>query len=344
MPALSRFIITAVVLLSIAPSVQARRRAVSPGAPVLTPCVVTGLPGIFLSENRGQSFSRNAGDHGLGGNFDIAVLLDDPKRLVTVVRRVVYDSTDGGCRWTERFTIDEEIKHPVHVVPGTGGRAFIWAEEFVYRYDEGAVIKLSMPEAPGALGVDSGNRERVRLLGIASGKSWESLDGGLTWNAAPGSAGGRISAAAFDVSDVNHIVAAVFSSSLVLSRDGGRSWSNAFTPSRTVCRLAFAPGSPNVVWMTTTTLAGSPSVFRSTDGGRRFEAIGTIASIENGVCLPFLASPHDSNIALIPHGALRVYDAATRNITMSDCCNGFIERAAYSPADPDVLVIYARPR
>jgi hypothetical protein len=341
---LARFIVVAVLLFPLAVEAQGRRRAVSFGPPASSTCTVSGLPGFFLSADRGQTFSRNRADVATPGAWDIAVFPDEPQSLITVVRRVVLDSADGGCNWTERYTITDEIKHPIHVVPASGRRAFIWAEEFVYRYDDGSVVKLTPPEPPGALGVNTGNREHVRLLGLVTGKAWESLDGGQTWRAVGGSAGGVINSAAFDPADVNHILAAVQTQGIRRSRDGGRNWSAAATASRTVCRMAFVPGRSNVVWMTVTALAGQNSVYRSTDAGQRFDAIGSITGVENSVCLPLVVNPHNPDVALILFGSIRAYDAITKGVTTASCCNGFVERAVYSPDNPEAMFVFASTR
>jgi hypothetical protein len=333
--------LAAVIAIMFAADAQARRRAVSPGPPPSSGCTVTGLPNFFLSKDRGATFSRNRDPLQRRGNWGIAVLADDPQTLVTVAGLQVLDSLDGGCTWNERYTINETVKHSITVLGATGGRAFIWSEEFAFRYDRGEVIQLTLPEPPNGLGVDPGNRDHVRMVGIASGKAWESLDGGGTWKAAGASAGGTVNSAAFDPGDVNHIIAAIQSQGLRVSRDGGRSWNALATTTRTVCRTAFVPGMPNVVWMTLTTQGNQPAVYRSTNGGQRFDAVGPITGIENNVCLPLAVNPHNPDVAMIVYGTVRTYDAVTKSVTTSSCCGGWIERIAFSPDDPERLYVYA---
>ena len=339
---MSARIVSLVVAIAViaAADAEARRRAVSPGPPS-SGCIVTGLPNFFISKDRGQTFTRNRESLARGGNSGIAIFPDEPQTLVTVVGRRILDSLDGGCTWNERYTITETVKHGITVLAATGGRALIWSEEFTFRYDRGEVVQLTVPEAPAALGVNPANRDHIRIVGIASGKVSESFDAGNTWRAPGASAGGFINSVAFDPADFNHILLAVQLQGLRITRDGGRSWSTGPTPARTVCRTSFVPGAPNVVWMTLTTLGNQPAVFRSTNGGERFDPVAPITGFENNICLPLAVNPHDSNVALVVYGTVRTFDAVTKNVTTSGFAGGFVERVAFSPADPQLYFVYA---
>ena len=160
-----RSIVAAVLTLALARAARgARRRAVGPPPRQDGPCVVRGLANLYVSADGGATWSSNAEPQARSGVWDIVALDTDPETVVAVVNRNIYDSTDGGCTWTLRHTIGEEIHHTVHIAPGPNGRAYVWAEEFISRYDRGEVTPLQKPAPVGALAVNPGNREHVRAL------------------------------------------------------------------------------------------------------------------------------------------------------------------------------------
>jgi BNR/Asp-box repeat len=336
----------AVLLLLCAASLSAagRRRAVRHPSPPEGPCAVRGLANLHYSTDGGVTWSRNADEPTKTGMWDLVSLGGDPEALLAVTSRDVYESTDAGCTWTLEHTITQDIHHTLHLAPAGGKRAFIWTEDWALRYDDGVVITLPLPETIGGLGVNPGNREHVRVLDLDDGRVRESFDGGMTWRDGGGLANGRINAAAFDPSDFQHIIAGVQTRGIVITRDGGRTWTNG-AQTGTVCRVEFVASSPNVVWVTTPTRPGGAAfVHRSTNGGASLEAIGGFTGLESNVCMPVLPNPHDANTAVIPFREIHQFDATRKSVTSWTCCGGRMDRIAWSSADPARVYVYSPPR
>lgn len=341
-----RAVLIAVVLSTFAGSIDAassRRRAVRPPPVPDGPCQVRGLANFFYSNDGGRTFSVNAQPPAQAGAWQIGVFVDDPNRIVTSNGPRVMDSTDAGCTWIERFTIPDQFKHKLHVVPATAGRAFLWTEEFTYRYDSGVVVQVVMPETIGGLAVDPGNREHVRILGLTRGNPYESFDGGANWQPMGGEAGGFVTASAYDPSDINRIVAGVMGRGVVISRDGGKTWTSGVSVApRSVCEIELVPKQPNVIWIELSLNSGQPSVIRSADGGVTAQTVATMTTVDRGLCLPLTADPHNTNLAYIPFRQLYTFDAAARTVSASTCCGGGnIQRIAHSPVDSNRVYIYA---
>lgn len=330
----------AVCLLETVAVAAVRRRAVTPGRPA-GPCVVRGLANFYYSSDGGANWSLNSAAPTKDGSWDLAVLDGEPEALIAVVQRDILDSMDGGCTWTLRHTIAEEIHHTIHITPGPGGRAFIWSEDFVLRYDRGEVIPIATPDRIGGLGVDSGNREHVQVLDVETGIVRESLNGGQTWLAVGPTAGGPINSAAFDPLDFRHILAGVQAKGIRISRNGGKTWSDGAPTNRSICTMSFADGRPDIVWATLPSQAGVAFVQRSSDAGVHLDPIGRIEGVQQGVCLPVQPNRNNPDLAIVAFGAFHTFDAVRKSVTASACCGGRMERVAYSRKDPSRVYIYA---
>lgn len=330
------------VLLSF-PIAAARRRAVVPAAPESV-CTVRGLANLFLSVDRGKTFSRNAELPTFASTRGPAIFEDDPRSLVIAVNSSVFDSIDGGCNWTLRYTLSDSVHHPLRSVAGSRGRAYVWTEELALRYDRGEVTTIKLPEQIGGLGVDRGNPDHVRIASLLFGHLYESFNGGDTWKAIGTETGGFVAAAAFDPADFDHILLGIQNGGLFMTKDAGRNWKtiSPFSSSAYPCQVEFVRNAPNVVWAALVTRATGPTVFRSTNGGAQFEAIARLDGFENGVCAPLVAHPHDPNVAIVPSGTLRSFDAVSKTVTESTCCNVSISRITVSPVDEDVIYVYGR--
>ena len=322
----------------------ARRRAVGP--PPSGPCTeVRGLANLYISRDGGQTFTTNREPSVRGGSWDIAVFEDEPERVLTVTGSHVFDSPDGGCTWSLRYTITEMLKHPLHVVAGSRGRGILWTEEFALRYDSGAVTPIVVPEAIGLLAIDPGNPDRLRLFAVNGGAVYESTDGGANWTRRSNGPGGFVAAAGLDPSNFDHVIVGVSARGLVRTRDGGRTWGDLPDLARsTLCRIEFVKSRPNVVWVTVATRS-TPFVYRSTDGGGRFESIGGVSGLENNLCLTFVANPHNPDDGSILFGTRYEFDAVTKRVDPVNWPgDSNIVRIGYSPADPNVVYVYAAPR
>jgi len=323
----------------------ARRRAVGPGTPpVPGPCVVQGLPNFYYSTDGGAHWSLNAAEPTAAGAWDLAVFPGAPETLLAAVGRNVLDSADGGCTWTLRHTVTEDIHHNIHLVAGPAGRAFLWTEEFVLRYDRGTVVPIAIPATIGGLGIDPANADHVRILDLSTGVPRESFDSGATWQVAGKSPGGHINGTAFDPTDFNHILAGVQNSELRITRDGGQTWSSGAKVGF-VCNLAFVSTQPNIVWIALPTGSSAAYIQRSSDGGVHLDPVSGLAGVENGVCLHLQINPHDPNVAhTLFGGDLHQFDAVLKTVTTSNCCGGRIDLLTYSPNDPSRAYLFSAKR
>jgi hypothetical protein len=333
--------VLAICLCVAASAAAAKRRAVRSVETPSGPCHVRGLANFHYSTDGGNTWSVSDEIPTGAGAWDITAFADEPMSLLAVVGREVFASADGGCNWVRQHTIVEDIHHKIQIARGTAGRAFIWTEEFALRYDGGAVVALTLPERIGAVGVDPGNRDHVRILGVTDGKSWESFDGGASWHDAGGSAGGFIQAAAFDPTDFTHIVAGVQLKGIRITRDGGRTWTNGAATSRAVCFLSVATAQPNVIWATLAAQGSQPNVYRSTNGGTQLTAVGRVENVPDSVCLPVLANPHDASRAVVPFMQFHELDATTSGVRSWSCCGTRMNRLAWSPDDPARVYVQA---
>jgi photosystem II stability/assembly factor-like uncharacterized protein len=339
-------ILAAVLALacSLSMEAQGRRRAVRPSPAPPAICEVQGLAGVFRSEDGGQTFSGNGSTAAFDGLFDMEFLEDPPQTVIGVSLRAVYDSLDGGCTWTKRHTITKELHHPVNIAAGPNGRAFLFSDEILLRYDQSSIVELTPPLAVGTLFVDPGNREHVRMFGIIAGGMFESFDGGATWTNRNRGVGTIARGGAFDPGNFDHMLV-VTNSGVQSTRDAGASWTT-IRFNRTVCDVQFVRGMPNVVWTLLTIRAGSDTVYRSEDGGASFQDIAEVATIGDaeGACLSMVAHPFDADRAVVVFRDLHTIDAIARNATISNCCNANLGRTAYSRVDRDVVLVFASRR
>jgi hypothetical protein len=331
----------AILSLALALTMHAdRRRAATPGLRESGPCAVRGLANVYYSTDGGSTWSRNAETPVLAGISDMAVLDTDPESIVAVIGRNVYDSQDAGCTWSLRYTIGEEIKHAVAIATASNGRAFLFNEEFLLRYDRGEVIVLNEMAPVGMLAVNPGNREHVRSIDAFSAVTRESFDGGATWQQI-GISLGSITAAAFAPNDFDRVILGLQTGGIRTSRDGGRTWRPG--PAGRYCDLGFGGMSSDVIWATTP-VSSQPWIQRSTNGGSSFTSVAGVEGLPSTVCLVLTTNPHDANVIAvpIPQQPLHLIDAVTKRATGLSCCSGARSvRLAWSPRDPARVYAFA---
>lgn len=339
-----RAIAIALVMLAPLPVSAARRRAIVVPVPP-GPCIVRGLANLHVSADGGRTFSQNGEPPAFSGTRGVAVFEDEPQSLVIAVDSSVYDSANGGCTWSLRYTLSTSIHHPLRSVAGSRGRAYVWTEELALRYNRGDVQPMALPGQIGALGVDPANPDHIRIATLERAQLYESFDGGSTWTRIGVEGGAFVAAGAFDPADFNHILLGLQSRGLLVTRDAGKKWSmpaTAFNGAIYPCQLQFVRSAPNVIWAVTVTRAGQPSIYRSTNGGSQFEAIGPLDGLENGVCMPIEPLPFNPNLAIVPFGKLRTFDAVTKSVTESSCCGIDVSRITFSPVDENAVYVYGR--
>jgi hypothetical protein len=305
---------------------------------------VDGLTGLYRSTDGGATFSGNRSDAAIDALFAIRFLEDPPDTVVAASLRAIYDSLDNGCTWTRRYDIPLQLHHPVAISHAPGGRAFVWSDEILLRYDRSEITRLTPPLAIGALGVNPGNRDHVRILTLIGGEMWESLDGGETWTRGSGGPAVGVRGASFHPNDFDHILV-IASQGLMETRDGGRRWTGPTSHGRTLCSAQFVRHMPNVVWLSRTIGAGD-ELLRACDGVQ-FQPAGAlpISGDADGACIPFEAHPFDSNRAVLAFDAIMQADAAAHAVTSSPCCGGARAfRVAFSPSDGELMLVFATPR
>ena len=336
-------VIAAVLFASVADG-AVRRRSVRQLPVTPAGCTdVGGLTGVYRSTDGGATFSGNRSSAAIDALFAIHFLEDPPDTVVAASLRTIYDSLDHGCTWTRRYEIPLALHHPVAISHATGGRAFVWSDEILLRYDHSEITRLTPPLAIGALGVNPGNRDHVRILTLIAGEMWDSFDGGETWTRGTGPAVG-VRGAAFHPNDFDHILV-VAAQGLMETRDGGRQWTGPTSHGRTLCSAQFVRHMPNVVWLSRTIGAGD-ELLRA-DGGSQFQTVGAlpISGDADGACIPFEAHPFDSNRAVVAFDTIMQIDAAARSVSSSPCCGGARAfRVAISPSDRELMLVFATPR
>jgi photosystem II stability/assembly factor-like uncharacterized protein len=196
----------------------------------------------------------------------------------------VYRSDDHGQRWRmcncglgnyAIYSLAVDAKHPDTVYAGT--------PEGVWRSDDGGEHWLGLPTtAPKQQAVIAERNDSVRALcvdpasgtvfaGTPRGKVLVSSDQGATWKQLyelP--AKGAISAVAVSPRDGRRLLAASTTAGLLLSVDGGATWTALATP-KLVRHAAFAPADDQVVYAA----CGKDGVWRSADLGATWTRAGS---------------------------------------------------------------------
>lgn len=298
----------------------------------------------------------------------LAVLPDVPNTLFLAQGRSLLRSTNGGCRWSSVGTVQSTSDgFPISLVAARGDRAYSWSENRsdLARIDGTTITYLAAPVSSiVGVGTDSVDADRVRF-GDGSGRLWESTNGGLTF----ASIGTQVPGgsflyyrAAFDPSDLDHVVYGVVTQGVYVTFDGGATWTKATglsstgTGSVNAFSAVVSSADPNVVWVMALDLAeldaGAPSqgrhIYRSTDGGLTFHPVvdrSTDVILPNGV--PMAAHPTNANVLYFSYGAsfggygadLYRYDDATGQVTKTHNSYHGLRAIAFNPADAAYLYL-----
>lgn len=261
--------------------------------------------GNFLTEDGGVTWTLAS--KGYVGSQTYAVAADPtaPGRVYAGGRPGIFRSDDGGETWlglNSQTGQEAYFGTPIAYAPDPSqpGTVLIADESFgsIYRsIDGGATRQLAFVQPGLYTSADFGNRHGFRALvyshrnpkvafagmryyladlgafrpsyGIA-----KSTDGGRTWAYSndANTTGRNINALAMPRCDDQTVFAGTVEAGVMVSRDGGASWtpSNAGLPSLDVRALAVDPGSPSVVY------AGleNGGVWKSADGGATWTFAG----------------------------------------------------------------------
>ncbi|HVS31858.1 MAG TPA: hypothetical protein VMS98_10410 [Thermoanaerobaculia bacterium] len=310
------------------------------GAPACTQ--VTGLPNLLISTDRARTFFGNPIPPPTASSGAVLAVEDVRGLIVAAADRVIHESRDAGCTWTARYNVSGAFQQPLRGVAAPGGRAWFWTQELLLGYDDDAgVVERPTPEAFVGFGVDAGNADHIRGVGASGQGLWDSADGGLGWRRIGLPLGFPILTAAVNPANIDHIVA-VTTTGLFTSRDGGTTWAIVpdFSDGTNVCQVVFSPSDPNVVWMLVR--RGTDFIFRSTDGGSRFEPLRLPSGVGD-FCFRLIPHPRDANVLAMAAGGIFFIDAAARTINGTPCCGGATDDATFSPADAFTVYVFASP-
>lgn len=329
------------------------------------PCsVISGTSAVTFTRDEGRSLAPTS--QPLGGTaytFGLAAL-DLPDTLLSLHDHLLSISRDAGCNWSAVASIDFADYYPPSIAAASGGRAYIWADHrlFLARDDASVVTALKPPAAIIGLIAERGTN-RIRIGGD-DGSVWESIDAGGSWThlGSAASRSGIYYRTAFDPADLDHIAAGVAGEGVLLSRDGGRSWTAAKglgNGSVNAFNIVFAPSDPRVLWAMGIDIAeadanaasGGRHLYRSVDGGATFAPIVTqdaSVSLINGPVMA--AHPTNPYVLYFVFGSyfqrygtdLFRYDASASTLTKTHNNYDGIDAIAFSPSDPDLIYVGLR--
>jgi hypothetical protein len=363
------FVVWTATILMTSTLASAQVAAPAPGAWETPACRrIVGTSGVtFTSDDGATLASTTLRLRGTTSTLGLAAL-DVPNVLLAVQDRTLLRSANAGCRWTSLGDIPSVSDgFPLFLTAAPGGRAYAWADNRpdLARVDGTVVTPLRAPVASIiGLAADGTNGDVVRLAGD-DGTVWESTDGGGRWSqmmALPSDAGVLFAyRAAFDPSNLDHIVFGTAVAGAFVTHDGGKNWTTSagFNPtggSANVFQVIFSPADPRVVWAMGLNFAeydaGDPSegkhIYRSTDGGDTFTAVVTKSADVTLVNGPVMAAhPTDADVLYFVFGTgfanygtdLFRYDAATATLTHTHNAYDGVDAIAFNPTDPSFLYL-----
>ncbi|MCA9673235.1 MAG: hypothetical protein KC503_46920 [Myxococcales bacterium] len=314
---------------------------------------ITGMAGVTFSSDEGQTLTPTAGMlSGVAYTMGI-VALARGNTLVAQHGDALWRSVDSGCTWRELG------KSGLLELAASGDVTYGWGDnrDELWRIDGSTPTKLTSP-TPNihGLGVDRQNPKRLRI-GADGGVIYESTDGGASFSQllikkgdVPSVLNYRV---AFDPADLDHLAYGVANDGLIVSSDGGKSWTKATgltTSARAnIFSVAFSPAQSNVVWamgLDPTELNAKRKIFRSIDGGKTFVKVvdeaGTIP-MSNGTEL--WPHPQNPDLLYFAHGSkfsgarLMRYDHSSGMVTSTTNTFHGIDALAFNPSNPSLLYI-----
>lgn len=253
----------------------------------------TGEAGIFKSVDGGTSWSPSGA--GLVGTSVEALAIDggDPDVLYAASGGDVFRSTDAGSTW---FAASGGITSDVNVIrvdPTDGSIAYAGTfDGGVFKTtDRGqtwTAVNSGLTDLYiDGLVIDHQNPSRLFTAtgyGIESGL-FATIDGGLQWTRIETGFDAAGEAVAIDPADSTTIYAGMtthaFRGAFILSRDGGKTWSesSAGLSGGLIAAVAAHPSLPLTAYA-----ASFQRAYRTADGGRTWTAQGTLPSVS--VLLP----------------------------------------------------------
>lgn len=331
---------------------------------------VTGDGSVTYSWNAGQHLTSTSQQLALGTTAtDVRVTRSG--RLLTVTGKGrLSESDDAGCTWTSAGQLDGE--GPFRITPAPDGSAYVWTEQNdlrIYRVTASTVTEVvSTTPTYGFMDlvVDPADALHLRLVD-GGGRIFDSVDGGFTFRqigTAPTSpSGGTVGLydAAIAPGDLDRVVLGTLANGAFTSADGGRTWTRAtMAPSDhriNVFTAAVSPVDPAVVWVMGLDITEHDNhadnegrhIYRSTDGGRTFQAVVDHATnqvtLTNGLLL--VPHPTDPDRVYFEFGTwyaaygtdLFAYDAGLDKLTSTHNPYDDITAIAFHPRFPALMYL-----
>ena len=233
---------------------------------------IAGSSSVAITEDQGATLvTAGRPLRGTDYAFGMAVLADVPNAILFAHNRTLQRSTSAGCRWTTVGEIPTTSDgFPSSLVAARGDRAFAWSDNRndLARIDENKITQLRAPvDSIVGIGTDPRDTNGVRIAG-GDGSLWISRDGGDRFaplgKPIPGSAF-IYYRAAFDPSNLDHVVFGVVSDGAYVTFDGGVTWTRATGLSSTgtghvnVFNVVVSPADPATVFAMGLDIAESDS-------------------------------------------------------------------------------------
>lgn len=289
------------------------------------------------------------------------VTLDRPDALLALSNNVLLSSRDAGCTWTQVGKVNGWY---LGLAAARGGRAYAWDRDgnLTLATPSGSTPLTSPVSEVSGLGTDRRNGDHVRVSDN-DGRLYDSNDGGRSWKPI-GVPSGPLNAfytAAFDPSNIDHVVVGGMGTGAHVTFDGGRSWIASSGLSEkggkiSAFSVTISPAAPNVVYAmgldTAEMDAGAPSggrhIYRSTDGGRNFTPVvdqTNEVTIVNGPVMA--AHPTNPNVVYFVFGTsfqaygtdIYRYDSRRRKVTVAHNSYDKVPSIAFHPRMPELMYL-----
>jgi photosystem II stability/assembly factor-like uncharacterized protein len=224
----------------------------------------------------------------------MATAPDDPKRLYAAGYHGLFESRDGGQKWTVR-KMPAEGSPVVALLPLPGGVLLAGTSSGIFRGTEGGAW-ISVTGTP-IQAIQKASDQVVAALTVGGGQI--SRDAGTTWKSC-GNAGpkGPWNGLAFDRSGVTPVALAATSTGLFRSTDSCQTWTqiHAGLDTQTVSLVLFHPTRAGEAFV-----SQGGRIFVSTDGGQRWQPIDDETGGSTGpASLVVLSAAPDTLFALFP--------------------------------------------
>ncbi|WP_263416687.1 WD40/YVTN/BNR-like repeat-containing protein [Terriglobus albidus] len=255
-----------------------RALTVAPSDPKIL--VAGALDGIYRSEDGGETWNRispveNKEIHEVES---IAIDPTDPKTIYAGTWHLPWKTVDGGANWTPmtKGIIDDSDVFSIIVDPTNAQNVYLSACSGIYRStDKGAnftkVKGIPSTARRTRVLMEDPKQPNVVFAGTTEG-IWRTVDSGQTF-ARNGDPAWIVNDIAVDPSDSNHVLLATDRHGILLSNDGGKSFtqSNDGFSARQVTAMLTDETHPQRLYVGVLNDKTAGGVFVSDDGGQHWK-------------------------------------------------------------------------